>query len=62
MIYLGDVARKVELVNAAQDDVVDLHGVGRGERRTGEEKEAVWKSFSIKGKGKFFTISGKSRG
>ena len=63
MNHLGDVAREVELVDAAQDDVIDLHGVGRGERRTAEEdEEAVRKSFSIKGKGNFSTISGKSRG
>ena len=33
---LGDVAREVELVDAAQDDVVDLHGVAGSER--GAEK------------------------
>ena len=32
---LGDVAREVELVDAAEDDVVDLHGIGRGERGPG---------------------------
>ena len=31
---LGDVAREVELVDAAQDDVVDLHGVAGGEGGT----------------------------
>ena len=34
--HLSDVSRKVELVDAAQDDVVDLHGVGRRERWSGK--------------------------
>jgi hypothetical protein len=29
---LGDVPRELELVDAAQDDVVDLHRIRRGER------------------------------
>ena len=49
------MARKVELVDAAQDDVVDLHGVGRRERWTERERG---KSFSIKesGNGKMWVI------
>ena len=34
---LGHVTREVQLVDAPQDDVVDLHGVGSGERGTGKK-------------------------
>ena len=30
---LGDVARKVDLVDATQNDIVDLHGITGSERR-----------------------------
>ena len=38
------MTREVELVDAAENDVVDLHGVGRGERWPGHEESNALKS------------------
>jgi hypothetical protein len=34
---LGHVTRELDVVDPAQDDVIDLHGVARCERRSGIE-------------------------
>ena len=34
---LGDVARELDVVDAAKDDVVDLHGIAGSERGTGNK-------------------------